>query len=248
MKSLKKWGLPVLTGLVVLAAVVLPRQISFLQDLRTLGAVHIEPLSEEDLNVREIPLPEKLELLGRAIRYPDLEVFSTTQSLPAPGQSGADQVEEVFIQSVEFLVDWGVLPKSFDIDTLEFLGGSRALYVWTDGYQSVSMLYLQGQTDNRDSFWLVVDEETGLPVWIDCTLRSSKKDFLTSEELGKNFLDGLGLKTQQRGPAMWEVEGTGGLVYSARIESTYGHISVEPLGFAAELFGEEETAPSAESK
>lgn len=79
MRSFKAWGLPVLTGLVVLAAVLLPRQLSILRDRGELAAVHIESLSEEDLTVREIPLPEKLKLLWRAVQYPDLEVFSTSQ-------------------------------------------------------------------------------------------------------------------------------------------------------------------------
>lgn len=139
---------------------------------QALGALHTVPLAEEDLTVREISLPEKLELLAQAILDPDLEVFSTTQSLPLPGEPGAEQVEETFFKSVEYLADWNVLPESFDLDTLEFQSGSRAVYVRSDGYQSASMLYLQGATGNRDSFWIVVDEETGLPVWIDCSLRS----------------------------------------------------------------------------
>ena len=40
MKQLRKWGLPLLTGAVVLAAVLLPRQISALRDRQTLIAVH----------------------------------------------------------------------------------------------------------------------------------------------------------------------------------------------------------------
>ena len=77
MRDLKQWALPAVTVLAVLGAVLLPRQISSLRDRSMLGAIHTEALSQEDLSVRELPLPEKLELLGRAIRYPDLEIFST---------------------------------------------------------------------------------------------------------------------------------------------------------------------------
>ena len=72
MKHLRKWGIPVLTGLVVLAALLLPERISALRDRQTLGALHAVPLAEEDLTVREISLPEKLELLAQAILDPDL--------------------------------------------------------------------------------------------------------------------------------------------------------------------------------
>ena len=86
MTTVKKWALPGLTVLMVLASIVLPQQLSSLRDLKTLDTIHTQPLSEDDLAVRELPLPEKLALLARAIRYPDLEVYSTTQSLPLPGQ------------------------------------------------------------------------------------------------------------------------------------------------------------------
>lgn len=244
MKYLRKWGIPVLTGLVVLAALLLPEQISTLRDRQALSAIHTVPLAEEDLTIREISLPEKLELLGRSILYPDLEIFSTTQSLPSPGEPGAEQAQEAFFKSVEYLADWSVLPESLDLNTLEFQSGSRAVYVRSDGYQSASMLYLQGATNNRDSFWIVVDEETGLPVWIDCSLRSvPAKSLLSSEELGIRFLDGLGLEVQQHGPNVWEIDGAGGLIYSAGVESVYSRINVDPLGFMGDFGqGEDDSA------
>jgi hypothetical protein len=250
-RYLKKWKLPVLTAVIVLAAVLLPRQISALRDRGTLGVLHTEPLSEEDLSARSLSMPEKLELLGRAIWYPDLEIFSTTQSLPSSGQSEsgqAEQAEAVFFQAVEYLTSWGILPESFDASTLKFEGGSRAVYMRGDEYQSVSVLYLQGGTNNRDSFWLVADEETGLPIWIDCSLRSVQEDLPESKELGTRFLEGLGVEFRQRGPAMWEIEDSGGLIYSAQTEEDYGRISVEPMDFAEALFGEETDTPAVRSK
>ena len=83
MKLLRKWGLPLLTGAVVLAAVLLPSRISALRDRQTLSAPCTEPLAQEDLTLQETTLPEKLELLGRAIRYPELDVYSAAQPLEA---------------------------------------------------------------------------------------------------------------------------------------------------------------------
>lgn len=233
MPYLKKWGLPLLTALVVLAAVLLPRQISALRDRGMLAALHVKPLSEEDLTVPELSLPEKLELLWRAVQDPALEVFSSSQSLASPGDPASEQAADAFSRGMDCLLEWRILPEGVDRDSLEFQGGTRTVYVRSDGYQSVSMLYLQGTNAGRDSFWIVVDEETGLPVWIDCALRSVKKGHLSAEELGRRFLDGLGLEIRQRGSGVWEVEGAGGLTYSAQVESYYGRICVEPLGFIA---------------
>ena len=67
--------------------------------------------------------------------------------------------------------------------------------------------------------------------------------------MGARFLDGLGLEVQQRGPNVWEIDGAGGLMYSARVESAYGRISVEPLGFMDDFDqgeGDSSDAPMAE--
>ena len=238
MKHLQKWGLPLLTGVVVLATVLLPRQISALRDGQTLDAIHTEPMAQEDLTLQEGTLPEKLGLLGRAIRYPGLDVYSATQPLEEADKETWSKAETVFLCAVEQLVAWGALPETFDRAALTFQGGSRVVYVQADGGLSAGMLYLQGETDSRDDLWMVVDEETGLPVWIDCTLRSARGNLCTAEALGQAFRDGLGLEIRQCGPAVWEVEGAGGLVYSASVEERSGRISVEPLGFAQDLFGE----------
>ena len=149
---------------------------------------------------------------------------------------------------MEQLAAWGVLPETFDRTALAFQGGSRVVYVQADGGLSAGMLYLQGETDSRDDLWMAVDEETGLPVWIDCTLRSVREDLGTAEALGQAFRDGLGLGPRQRGPAVWEVKGAGGLVYSASVERQSGRVCVEPLGFAWDLFGEGTPPKTAQAK
>lgn len=242
MKREKAWALPAVTGLVVLSALLLPPQISALRDRQTLGTIHKELLAQEELTIREATLAEKVTLLVRATRYPDLDVYSTTQSLPAPGDADAAQSEELFFQSVDFLLARGVLPQDFDRDSLEYQGGSRAVYVQSDGSLSAGILYLQGRTTGRDDLWLVVDQETGLPLWIDCTLRSVRDSLPSSAVLGQRFLDGLGLETQLRSDAVWELTQTDGLLYTARTESDSGRISVEPLG----IFPDDSGSPPAQ--
>ena len=79
----------------MLAAVLLPRQISALRDRQTLDAVHTEPMAQEDLTPQEAALPEKLGLLGRAIRYPGLDVYSATQPLEeADGETPAAETAD----------------------------------------------------------------------------------------------------------------------------------------------------------
>lgn len=55
MRCFKKWGLSLLTSAVVLGAMLLPEQISAFRDQRTLPAVHMEPMSEDDSAFQDPP-------------------------------------------------------------------------------------------------------------------------------------------------------------------------------------------------
>ena len=68
------------------------------------------------------------------------------------------------------------------------------MYIQADGSLAASMLYLPGGTDHRDDLWMVVDEDTGLPVWIDSTLRSARDSLGTAEALRQAFRRGLRLE------------------------------------------------------
>ena len=133
----------------VLGTVLLPRQISAFRDRQILGTVHMEPMTAEELAAGEASRPEKLELLGRAIRYPELDVYSAAQPLEEAEEHTRAQAEAAFLQGVEKLAEWGVLPQKLGWTTLAFQGGSRVVYVQADGSLAASMLYLQGGTYHR---------------------------------------------------------------------------------------------------
>ena len=48
------------------------------------------------------------------------------------------------------------------------------VYIQADGSLAAGMLYLRGGPEHRDDHWMMVDKGTGLPVWIDSTLRSAR--------------------------------------------------------------------------
>ena len=51
-----------------------------------------------------------------------------------------------------------------------------------------------GVEEHRDDHWMMVDKGTGLPVWIDSTLRSARGSLGTAEALGQAFRRGLRLE------------------------------------------------------
>lgn len=240
MKFLKKWSLPLLTGVLVLSSVLLPRQVSAVRDTKLFGKAHTTELSEEDVELHMPTLSEKLELLGRAIRDPELEVYSTSQQLDGTEAIGQGNTpSEMFAQAMEYLSEWDLLPEGFSTEGLIFGGGSRAVYMELDSGLFLDALYLQGHSKDMDGLWIVVDEETGLPIWIDCTFRSYGKVLPAPAEAGERFFDGLGVTAQYR-DGMFVPEGSGGLVYSVHVDRAYGRLCISPTGFEEALFGAEE--------
>ena len=67
------------------------------------------------------------------------------------------------------------------------------VYIQADGSLAAGMLYLRGGPEHRDDHWMMVDKGTGLPVWIDSTLRSARGSLGTAEALGQAFRRGLRL-------------------------------------------------------
>ncbi len=232
MNSVKKWAFPTVAIVVVAASLLVPGQLSAFRDRRLLEVPHVEPLMAEELADSASELSQRLELLSRAIRYPELEVYSSTQPLD---EDDIEEAEIAFHAALESLSAWGILPEISLQEEITFLGGSRAIYIDSGSGLSAGMLYLQGNYQNTGDLWLVVDEETDLPVWIDCTLRETTAPLPSQEMLCRRFLDGLGLRTRQLGNALFVLEDTDGVVYGALTDHDTWRISIEPMGFEQEI-------------
>ena len=125
MKFLKKRSLLLLTAVLVLSSVLLPRQVSAVRDRKLFGKAHTMELSGEEIALQMPTLSEKLELLGRAVQDPELEVYTTSQQLAgteAIRQDGAETIgqgetpSEVFAKAMGYLSEWGLLPEGFSTE------------------------------------------------------------------------------------------------------------------------------------
>ena len=85
---------------------------------------------------------------------------------------------------------------------------------------------------------VVVDEETGLPIWIDCTFRSYGKALPAPVEAGKRFFDGIGVTAEYR-DGVFVLEDSGGLIYSVHVDRTFGRLCISPVGFGNAVSGAE---------
>ena len=113
------------------------------------------------------------------------------------------------------------------------------VYIQADGSLAAGMLYLRGGPEHRDDHWMMVDKGTGLPVWIDSTLRSAR--------------DSLGLAGHawtgcpQRSQALERSQQYGGSP-RWKVEGRSGRVSVELMGFVWDLSGKEPASRAAEGK
>lgn len=204
MRRWRTWLWPVLTGLVVLSAVLLPPRLSRLGDRQLLGQVHTEVLAAENgLNAQPLDLTERIGLL---VRWQE-----GGEGLAQASQEVEDRAALAALAAAEMdtLADQGALPP-FSLDPAE-LSGERLVFqdAETGGgasFLSVS-LYRREQT-----LWLVLDEESGrllrLEVW-DPLVRKLSPD---PEAAGAAFLGRLGVETELLGAgpreALFQVAGT----------------------------------------
>ena len=151
---------------------------------------------------------------------------------------GTATPSKVFANAMESLSEWDLLPEGFSTEGLIFGGGSRAVYMELDSGLFLDTLYLQGYSKDMDGLWIVVDEETGLPIWIDCTFRSYGKVLPAPAEAGKRLFDGLGVTAEYR-DGVFVLEDSGGLIYSVHVDRTFGRRCISPAGFGEAVFGAE---------
>ena len=211
--------IPAAAAAAVLAALLLPPWLSHVRDTSLIGRVHTEVLTQDTSPVRCPTTEETLELLGRAVRDPDLEISTSVESL---SESDQTQPLETLRTALEQLAGWGVLPEGVLEEEIRLDSPSRAVYRRTDTGISAALLYLPGQGFDGVNFWMVVDEDSGLPLWMDCALLDVEAQLLESSSQA----------------ALFEITGTQGLLYGVSADAETGRLSIGPMGFLNQLTDE----------
>lgn len=235
--ALRRALIPAAAAAAVLAALLLPPWLSHVRDTSLIGRVHTEVLTQDTSPVRCPTTEETLELLGRAVRDPDLEISTSVESL---SESDQTQPLETLRTALEQLAGWGVLPEGVLEEEIRLDSPSRAVYRRTDTGISAALLYLPGQGFDGVNFWMVVDEDSGLPLWVDCTL----PDWTPTDpaQAGTRFFAGLDVEAQllesSSQAALFEITGTHGLLYGVSADAETGRLSIGPMGFLEQLTDE----------
>lgn len=229
MKWLNKWLLPLCAGLLLIAAALLPPQLSAWRDGRLYG-VHTEEMESVGLPLSVPELPERIELLSRWLEDPDSVVYAT-QELGADDQAAGSgyTAQALYDRELVGLARAASLPDSSVAETF-----------WEGGQCGYVQLYLRGDRVNVEyllvTVWsretdaymnLVIDEESGLTLSLTLvhpSLALYEKDAL---RLGAAFMERLGLdyRLQDEGnQARFRLSGS----YVEYVCSTAGHLQIMP--------------------
>lgn len=170
MKRMKKWLLPVLTGLIVVGAAALPAQISRARDARQFGQVHREELAVNALPDQDAPtLTDRLTLFVSQY-YPEHPVLSYMAAVESE-----ESYRTVTQRGMELLTESGIFPSSFSQDfekkAVQPVNVNQLL-LWDPAKEWEPALFWQISWDCSDTWHikhlnLMIDGETGAPVRID---------------------------------------------------------------------------------
>ena len=201
MNRLRRYLLPALTCLVVLAAALLPGRLSLLRDQTQLSAVHTEELTvDNDLPLRPLDRLERVCLFARYEAEPEACLVSyrelkDDQELP--------ELWETVSAELKILTDSGVLPQALLPKEPPTLEGTRIYLRNLDSLTGASFLYVGGYDKKSDiSCWFAVDEESGRLLAIDLSEPGVRKYMTDPDQLsqaGLTFLNRLDISCELLG-------------------------------------------------
>lgn len=201
MKYFIRWLLPISTIFTVLAAAILPKQLSQFQDQKLFHAVHAEEMSSNNsLPIWTPDIMQKLSLLKLWSYSPDNATvisrsLSDTESTPEERQA----MEEIVYSELDSLIEAEILPITLFPQSYH-LSGAQRFYIQdnqeNNGNWFLSVeLYQDIIYDHSNDWgaWMIIDEETGKMLWL-ALYSSTPLPDLSQETIGKAFLDRLDIE------------------------------------------------------
>ena len=156
MKTVKRWLLPALTCLIVVAAVLLPPYLSQMRDRGLTDTDHTEAVNGDRLSLKEATLEQRIGLL---YRWENGEQIDAVTQPFSNEELERDIQPAVFESYDELCREVPTLASALDWWAPGEVTGSRLLLRDAAGGLSASMLQLRGTFPDAE---LIIDERTGL--------------------------------------------------------------------------------------
>lgn len=221
--------LPVLACLAVLAAALLPPQVSRLRDQSLSGAVHAEEL-DNSLPSRSAGVPERITLLCQMYDHGD-SIVTATQPLDEQELLG-----QTALTALKALAADSVIPMTAVPDVMPGLSGFQ--YTCRDRLTGVSAVFweLYGGDGAGFSLDLVLEEGTGTVCTLDLAAGNAAHTLGLSEQMAQQYYDSLELEAElvwsDQASSRYRLAGTDGFFQVFRLDGSVGawSIRLEPDG------------------
>lgn len=200
MRRIDQWLLPILTCLVVLAALLLPQRISRWRDEAALDGPHTEELkTENDLPTQSLTLEERILLLAQYNDAPD-SMTAIVQELELSGE-----VEELMHAELEQLCAGGILDSEAIPESFAPFWGHRIYLRAPDKIWGASFLTMEGYLkEDGTSLSLVLDEASGIALRLEVFTPAIQKWVGEPVDVGLFFLDRMGVASTCTGYGMYD--------------------------------------------
>ena len=197
MKYFFQWLFPILTIFVILAAVLLPQQVSIFQDQKLYNEIHTEELKIE--NMPSVQEPERdlikpiyllLDWLGyretSSLAVINREI-SETESTP---EERKEMTELLFLElknlkEYKLIQEDSFIKPQIDGNWFYLQNQKEETGNW---FLSVELYDM----DTEEGLWIILDKESGKILFLSIITLEWKQE-KTAEEIGKIFLDQIGL-------------------------------------------------------
>ncbi len=191
MKRICSFIIPVLTVLIVFAAIFLPQKLSQLQDRHYIWKLHSEAFTDENnLPSQHLSYSQRVYLLS--CWSSDGDIVSAYQKLTL--KSSYADAESAVYKELNSLSDCGVIPSELIPDDFSDMILSR-MYLQR---QNMSTSYILASCEAKSEgifIFMIIDEVTGYALWFELESPAIEKyeDKLTPYYVGDLFFEHLGL-------------------------------------------------------
>lgn len=231
-------AIPLLLLGALLAAVMLPRQMSLWKDGKEQDTIYVKTISEE--KTKSLSITGKMRLLWDMMSTPDARGRKEAQTVSAETDAALfEEMEKKFHDELAAWQDGGMLPDTIEPQAFACTEGRVVRYYDTANQLRMTTYELYAGDPQGNGALLILDGETGRRLQAD--IRLSQEDFpaATPESVGEWYFDSLQVSVESRPVSedtTWFAIGEANLVYLVTVEGAPRTITVAPVGLMSQIW------------
>ena len=236
-------AIPLLLLCALLAAVMLPRQISLWKDGKEQDTIYVKTISEE--KTKSLSFTGKMRLLWDMKSTPDARGRKEAQTVSAETDAALfEEMEKKFYDELAVWQDGGMLPDTIEPRAFACTEGRVVRYYDTANQLRMTTYELYAEDPQGNGALMVLDGETGRGLQAEIRLAQAEFPAATPEAVGEWYFDSLQVSVESRPVSedtTWFAIGEVNLVYLITVEHAPQTITVSPVGLMSQVWQQDES-------